>query len=33
MGVFIDKDGLAATFTASAFTLIGPDECYAGVLP
>ena len=29
--VFIDKNQLAATLTASAFVLIGPDTCYAGV--
>ena len=31
MRVFVDKDLLAATLTASAFTLIGPDAGYAGV--
>ena len=31
MRVYIDKDQLAATLTASAFTLIGPDAGYAGV--
>ena len=30
MMVFIDKNQLAATITASAFALIGPDACYAG---
>ena len=29
--VYRDKDQLAATLTASAFTLIGPAEFYAGV--
>ena len=31
IGVCIEKDQLAATFTASAFALIGPDACYAGI--
>ena len=31
MRVFIDKDLLAATLKASAFTLICPDACYIGV--
>ena len=31
LGVFIIRDGLAATFTASAFTLIGPAMGYTGV--
>ena len=31
MTVYIDKDWLAATLTASAFTLIGPAACYTGV--
>ena len=29
--VYIDKDQLTATLTASAFALIGPAMCYAGV--
>ena len=29
--VFITRDGLAAIFTASAFTLIGPAMGYTGV--
>ena len=31
MRVLIDKKWIAATFTASAFALIGPDAGYAGV--
>ena len=30
MRVYIDKDQLAATLTASAFTLIGPTVGYTG---
>ena len=29
--VYIDKDWVAATLTASAFILIGPSAWYAGV--
>ena len=31
MGVFIDRDLLVATFTASDFAMIDPDACYTGV--
>ena len=31
LGVIIVRDWLAATLTASAFALIGPAVCYAGI--